>query len=125
MSLVERWLSVRHLILPSLALSAGTHNEDDIVSGLYTGRFSLWISDCGKAALVTEITVYPRVKVLMCFLAGGDLPALQTMEDRVVRFAGTNGCAKVRAVGRRGWQKVFSGLEVIATVMEKDIGNGT
>jgi hypothetical protein len=124
MTLIERWLNVRHLLLPSLELCGGTHDEDDIVAGLYAGRFSLWITDCASAALVSEICAFPRLRVLNCFLGGGNLTALVTLEDRITRFAKENGCGKLRIAGRKGWSRAFENAQPLAVIIQKEIENG-
>jgi len=67
----------------------------------------LWVSGDQNAALVSETMAYPRLKVLNCFLAGGSLEGLKTLEGRVMEFARQSGCSKLRIMGRDGWAKVF------------------
>jgi len=45
MTIIETWMAfVRAFILPSLAMCGGTHHEEDILAGLYAGKFMLWVS---------------------------------------------------------------------------------
>ncbi len=120
MTVMDRWLKVRSILLPSLDLSGGTHNEDDVFIGICAGHFGLWISECGKAALVTEIISFPRIKVLNCFLGGGSLHALRSLSEPVLKFAADAGCSKIRSAGRQGWARVFAASSV-ATIVEKGV----
>jgi hypothetical protein len=113
-------MRVREFILPALALCGGTHNEDDVLAGIYSGKFVLWVPDDQSAALVSEIITYPRLKVLNCFLGGGSLHGLQSLEKRITVFAHQMGCTKLRIIGRDGWLRVLGG-EKIATLMQRTI----
>src|ERR1700756_3591070 len=99
MTVIATWMRVRAFLLPALVRCGGTHNEDDIVAGIYSGKFILWVPDDQSAALVSEIVTYPRMKILNCFLGGGSLEGLMSLEQRVVEFARRAGCAKLQIIG--------------------------
>lgn len=95
----SKWLEA------ALEYSGGTHGIEDIAAGVKEGRFQLWPAP--KAAVITEIIVYPRLKALNYFLAGGDLDELKAMRPYIELWGKQNGCTRVTLAGRKGWQKTF------------------
>jgi len=89
----------------ALEYSGGTHGIEDIAEGLKSGRFQLWPAD--NSVIVTEIIVYPRLKNLHFFLAGGDLDELRLMQPLVESWGKDMGCTRVSLAGRKGWEKTF------------------
>ena len=95
----------RTWIEAALEYSQGTHQFVDIAAGILSGRYQLWAGE--KAAVVTEIIVYPRIKNLHYFLAGGDLDELKLMRPYIERWGKSLGCTRVTLAGRKGWAKTF------------------
>ena len=93
----------RPWIEAALEYSGGTHNFDDVVSGLAEGKMQLWPAP--KGCIVTEIVVYPRKKVLNVFLGGGELDQLMDMHKDVIAWSKAQGCEAVTITGRYGWKK--------------------
>jgi hypothetical protein len=96
---------LRHHVEAALEYSGGTHGIEDIAEGIKTGRFQLWPAD--NSVIVTEIIVYPRLKNLHFFLAGGDLDELRLMQPLVESWGKSMGCTRVSLAGRKGWEKTF------------------
>ena len=96
---------LRHHVEAALEYSGGTHGIEDIAEGIKTGRFQLWPAD--NSVIVTEIIVYPRLKNLHFFLAGGDLDELRLMQPLVESWGQSMGCTRVSLAGRKGWEKTF------------------
>ena len=96
---------LRHHVEAALEYSGGTHGIEDIAEGLKTGRFQLWPAE--NSVIVTEIIVYPRLKNLHFFLAGGDLDELRLMQPLVESWGKNMGCTRVSLAGRKGWEKTF------------------
>lgn len=117
--MIEDWIRARDWLLPALALNGGTHTEDDIVAGLYVGRYHLWIAERG--AIVTEFVTYPRLKALNFFLVGGNLEAVLALEPGIVAFARENGCKRVICAGRKGWERVLKDYAPAWLGLRKDI----
>ena len=84
----------RGWIEAALEYGGGTHIFEDIV-------------DAKDSCLVTEITVYPRKKVLHVFLGGGDLNEILGMHESVVQWAISQGCESLTMTGRKGWVKAL------------------
>ena len=96
---------LRHHVEAALEYSGGTHGIEDIAEGLKKGRFQLWPAD--DSVMVTEIIVYPRLKNLHFFLAGGDLDELRLMRPLIESWGRDMGCTRVSLAGREGWSKTF------------------
>lgn len=89
----------------ALQYSKGTHEFSDIAAGILSNRYQLWAGE--KSAVVTEVIVNPRKKVLHYFLAGGDLDELKLMRPHIEEWAIKQGCTRVTLAGRPGWAKTF------------------
>ena len=89
----------------ALEYSGGTHLYEDVVTAVVEGKMQLWPAE--KSCWVTEITVYPRKKVLHVFLAGGDLDEIMGMHESVVQWAKNQGCEGMTLTGRKGWVKAL------------------
>jgi hypothetical protein len=113
---------LRHHVEAALEYSGGTHGIEDIAEGLKTGRFQLWPAD--DSVVVTEIIVYPRLKNLHFFLAGGDLDELRLMRPMIEQWGKNMGCTRVSLAGREGWTKTFlrdEGYKPKWFVLSKDL----
>ena len=112
----------RAWIEAALEYSQGTHTFSDIASGILSGRFQLWSAK--QSAVVTEIIVYPRMKDLHYFLAGGDLDELKQMRPSIEAWGKGQGCTRVSLAGRPGWAKTFlrdEGYEPAWFILKKDL----
>ena len=113
---------LRHHVEAALEYSGGTHGIEDIAEGLKSGRFQLWPAD--DSVVVTEIIVYPRLKNLHFFLAGGDLDELRLMRPLIEQWGKSMGCTRVSLAGRQGWAKTFlrdEGYKPKWFVLSKDL----
>jgi hypothetical protein len=93
----------RPWIEAGLEYSGGTHDFEDVVSGIYSGKMQLWPAP--KGCIVTEIVVYPKKKVLHVFLGGGELEQILHMHNDVIEWAKAQGCEALTMTGRLGWKK--------------------
>jgi len=112
----SKWLEA------ALEYSAGTHTIEDIAAGIKSGAFQFWPAP--NAAVITEIIVYPQLKALNFFLAGGDLDELKAMRPYIELWGKRNGCTRVNLAGRKGWQKTFlrdEGYEPKWFVLSKEL----
>lgn len=112
----------RPWIEAALEYSGGTHEWQDIVDGIKSGHMQLWPAPRG--CLVTEITVYPRKRVLHVFLGGGELDQLIDMHADVEAWGKAQGCAGATIIGRPGWERVYKnrGWKRLHTVLAKEFG---
>ena len=95
----------RQWIESALEYSGGTHLYEDVVTAVVEGKMQLWPAE--KSCLVTEITVFPRKKVLHVFLGGGNLEEIISMHDSVIEWAKDQGCESLTMTGRKGWSKAL------------------
>lgn len=113
---------LRQQVESALEYSGGTHTFDDIAQAVSEKRFQVWPGI--KSVVVTEIIVYPRIKNLHYFLAGGDLDELKLMRPYIERWGKSLGCTRVTLAGRQGWAKTFlrdEGYEPKWFILSKDI----
>jgi hypothetical protein len=96
---------LRHHVEAALEYSGGTHNFDDVTEMVEKQQLQLWPAK--DSVVLTEIIVYPRLKCLHYFLAGGDLDELSRMRPLIESWGKSVGCTRVTLSGRKGWQKSF------------------
>jgi len=105
MSDQEQLERLRHHVEAALEYSGGTHDFEDVVQMVEDHRLQLWPAK--DSVVLTEIIVYPRLKNLHYFLAGGDLDELSRMRPLIESWGKSVGCTRVTLAGRRGWAKTF------------------
>ena len=98
----------REWIESALEYSGGTHAFEDIENGIKEGIMQLWPAPRG--CIVTELVVYPRLKVLNLFIAAGELDQILDMHDDIKAWAKVQGCEAAQISGRIGWKKVLEPL---------------
>jgi hypothetical protein len=96
---------LRQHVEAALEYSGGTHNFDDVAEMVRDNRLQLWPAK--NSVVLTEIIVYPRLKNLHYFLAGGDLDELSRMRTMIESWGKSIGCTRVTLAGRKGWAKTF------------------
>jgi hypothetical protein len=122
MSDQEQLERLRHHVEAALEYSGGTHNFDDVAEMVEQNRLQLWPAK--DSVVLTEIIVYPRLKNLHYFLAGGDLDELSRMRPLIESWGKSVGCTRVTLAGRRGWAKTFlkdEGYSPQWAVLAKDL----
>jgi len=105
MPIMDQLVRCKNWIEAALAYSGGTHSFQDIVDGVLSGQMQLWAGESGCA--VTEISVYPKKKVLHVFLAAGDMNQIIDFQDSAIQFAKMNGCDSMTIAGRSGWKRIL------------------
>jgi hypothetical protein len=95
----------RRWIEDALEYAGGTHTFNDIAAAVLSDRFQIWPSN--NAVVVTEIVVYPQLKDLHYFLAGGNLDELKAMRPIIEAWGKEVGCTRVSLAGRKGWERTF------------------
>ena len=105
MSDIEHLKRLRRHVEAALEYSGGTHTLDDIAAGIMSDRYQLWPGQ--SSAVVTEILVYPKLKNLHFFLAGGNLDELKKMRPHIEAWGKSVGCTRVTLAGRKGWERTF------------------
>lgn len=109
-------------IAAALEHSGGTHTVEDIYIGIAMGQFQFW--PLPNSAVVTEIIVYPRKKVLNYFLVGGKMEELQELFPATKEWGKSQGCDTLMGTGRLGWARSFlkaEGFEPQGMVFYKEV----
>jgi hypothetical protein len=101
----EEFGRLRHHVAAALEYSGGSHSVEDIAEGIRQGHFQFW--PALDSIIVTEIIVYPQLKDLHFFLAGGDLDELRLMQPIIESWGKSEGCSRVSLAGRKGWERSF------------------
>lgn len=104
--LMQEYARVREHLLPAIERTNGTHTEDDVIAALLNGQFKLWALE--KSVGITEFQIYPRMKILNVFLAGGDLTEIMAHTPVLEAYGLKNGCSRMTFGGRPGWEPVMS-----------------
>ena len=98
MSDQEQLDRLRHHVEAALEYSGGTHNFDDVAEMVEGHRLQLWPAK--DSVVLTEIIVYPQLKNLHYFLAGGDLDELSRMRPLIESWGKSVGCTRVTLAAR-------------------------
>lgn len=100
---LERW---RCGIEAALEYAKGTHNLDDVVSGVLRGDMHFFCTE--KSFSIMELWEYPRMRVYGYFLAGGSLDDLIAHIPTMQAAARALGCRALEIRGRAGWAKALA-----------------
>lgn len=117
--LLAEWDRCKAWIIPALAVGGDTHSPDDVLENLLTGKNQLWPGR--KSAIVSEVIVEPRQKILLFWLAGGDKSEILTIQAAVIAWGKSIGCTKAKIYGRKGWERTLPEWSYEATVLTRDI----
>ena len=112
---------IRGWIADALAYSGGTHEVEDVLEGIRSGRMQLWPAKRGCA--VTEIIEFPRKRVLHVFLAAGEMDQILDMLESAKEWGRQQGCTGFTIAGRKGWKRVLAkhGFVETMTLLEARI----
>jgi hypothetical protein len=116
---IAEWVRCRAWLLAALEHTTDRFNEDDIVKGILVGEYQFWPGP--DAAIVTQIAVYPRRRVSLGFLAGGNLNTVRRMERDIAAKAKAAGIEQIEIVGRRGWLRALDGYEERFTMATRNL----
>jgi hypothetical protein len=119
---LEQLERLRHHVEAALEYSGGTHHFGDVTEMVKQNKLQVW--PAVNSVVLTEIIVYPRLKNLHYFLAGGDLDELSRMRPMIESWGKSIGCTRVSLAGRRGWAKTFlkdEGYSPQWTVLAKEL----
>ena len=79
----------------------GIYLVDDILTAIGEGRMQSHVVNNSWA--VTELCQFPRARKLNILAVVGDLPDIEALNDKVLRYAADVNAGLVSAYGRRGW----------------------
>lgn len=120
MTLDAEWNRCAPWIQAALDHSGNTFGLDDVRAMVDAEDAQFWPGcDC---AIVTQIEVHPLAKVLVFWLAGGDLNELVSqLRPRIEAWAAGRGCNRSLIIGRPGWGRALPDYDPIARVFSKEL----
>ena len=99
------------------------NHSSDIEASLSSGTALLWVAwreEKLLGAMTTELVMTDTSKIcVMSAIGGSDMDAWLPMLPRLEGYAIDEGCDLIRAVGRKGWQRVLKDYTVSNIVLEK------
>lgn len=104
-STTEKVLEYKHLIESALRHSDYAHTFDDIVRGVLNGNLHFYPLD--RAFVIMEVTKYSRWSAYHCFLAGGELSSILSVQPAMQANARKLGAKKITLTGRKGFTRVL------------------
>lgn len=114
----EIWPHAKHLIRAAIEQTELSAFED-IESAVLDGKQLLWLAWNGKhieAAATTQL--YNRVCILTA-CSGYQRERWLPLFERIEKYAGDEGCTRMRIYGRRGWERVLDGYRAEYVILEK------
>jgi hypothetical protein len=123
------WPLIANYMMGCAEYTYGRYTADDMLEGLQTNDWQLWIAYDDKiyGAVITGVTTYPQMKALTMHFTGGiELPKWKTEMLSVLRsFSQDMDCKVIESFGRPGWGKVFKqdGYEAKFTFYELPVEN--
>src|SRR5437762_2854608 len=90
-------------IARALRYCGGSHTATDIDAAVAAGELQRWDGD--RSTIITEIKQTPRQRILLYFLAEGDLTELRAMAVGINEWGRSLKCVKAQLIGRRGWER--------------------
>ncbi len=90
----------------ALARGHGTHNVEDMILLIESGKRELWVE--GDGLIITKVEDWPRMRVMRFWLAAGKMEDVMALEPRIIQRAREMGCTGMVIDGRKGWAKVLS-----------------
>ena len=105
------WPHVENHIERSAARAEGELTPADYLAFLINGQMHLWVAIEDKnviAAMVTQVIVYPRKRVLRIIAIGGEgMERWKQFFPMLENFAASLNCTSLEAWGRKGWKKIL------------------
>jgi hypothetical protein len=115
-------LYLRPRFQAALTCAGDTHTWADVCARLASGRAQWWSTEDQRGALITEILVYPQIKVVNYWLAAGNMAACLSLVPKVEKWAMANGCARAIGLGRPGFARVLGPrVEVVGVAYRKEL----
>ena len=106
----------------ALAYAGGSHTLADIKHAVARGECQKWQGE--QSIIITEIKQTPQQKILLFWLAAGNMIELRGMARGIEEWGRSQQCDKAQLIGRRGWERsplVLDGWKAVSIVMEKEL----
>lgn len=122
MTFDHEWRRCAPWLEAALAHSGDLYGIADVRGMIEAGEAQFWPGR--RAAMVTQITEYPRATVLQLWLAGGDIEELTTeLRPKAEIWGAGRGCDRALILGRAGWARALRGhgYEARARLVMKEL----
>lgn len=124
--MTEHYPPFWHKHLPAVTVGleecGGSHTADDLLAALRSGEMTWYASN--DAFVVIEILRHPRLTVMNCVLAGGDLDQMADITSAMERIAPRFGVDVIEIIGRAGWARVFKDYQRVGVILRKAVPHG-
>ena len=121
----EIWQIAEPLIKKACLSTKGRFTAEDVKEWLDSGDCQLWIVEHKnevRAAAVTEILLYPKLKVCRVnIVTGKGRNNWQHFKDGIEEWARKEGCKRIEALARKGWAKVYKDYQQTHIFLEKEL----
>jgi hypothetical protein len=107
----------RAKLAKALERAGGLYELSDILERIDDGRMQAHVSR--ETIAVTEVSIYPKRRVLTMILLAGDLVDGEDLHEQVLSFARKLKCDAIIAQGRVGWARLAKshGWKIVSTNM--------
>ncbi|HET7111724.1 MAG TPA: hypothetical protein VFI41_12705 [Gemmatimonadales bacterium] len=107
----------------ALGYTGGSHTLEDVRKELADGQLQLWPGP--RSFILTRLGIHPSgQRVAHVFCMGGVPEELAVMRPVVEAWAKSQGCTRMTALGRRGWERhplLGNGWSPTMTWFEKEL----
>jgi hypothetical protein len=114
---VDRGAVYRARLTEALARAGDLYSLEDILERIADGRMQAHVSR--ETVAVTEISVYPKRRVVTIILLAGDLSDGEDLHEQILAFARRLKCDAIVTQGRLGWARLAKahGWKTVSTNM--------
>ena len=113
----------REKLAKALERAGGLYELPDLLERIADGRMQAHVSR--ETIAVTEISVYPRRRVLTIIIFVGDLADGENLHAQVLEFARKMDCGAIVTQGRDGWARLAKdhGWEIVSknTIFRREV----
>lgn len=92
---------------------------DAVEQEIRSRRASLWPLE--NSAGVTQVQDRPNGRILLIWMAGGDLDELLHYLPAMETYARVQGCDAIEVNGRAGWERVLPGFTRKSVVLTREL----
>ncbi len=117
------WPKVEPFLVSALKRWLPVYFSVDLLEMVKNDKLQLWIITNNEeeklyGAGLTQILIYPRMKMLSIFMLGGKEMKKwkESWSDAMEYFAHSEGCECIQAIGRRGWTSFRGAFESAVVV---------
>lgn len=122
------WPHVKSL-LRKACLRTALNAFEDIESDVLSGRSLLWLAWNGRVILAAAATTMIKTEAgRVCVIAacgGANMKRWLPLLGEIEAYARSEGCARMRIFGRKGWLRVLDGYHEGHVIIDKELVSST